>query len=131
MDLEYVWSAFAAEIPTISNAEGELKCYLRKRGYSSNFIETQLIKVDKFKRSDLLQYKQTNNKQKRVPLVVTYSRHLPDLHKISRDHMPLLHKSPDMQQIFNEPPLIAYRRDRNLNDIIVHGKHNRIFKSRG
>ena len=110
---------------------GELKCYLRKRGYSSNFIETQLIKVDKLKRSDLLQYKQTNNKQKRVPLVVTYSRHLPDLHKISRDHMPLLHKSPDMQQIFNEPPLIAYRRDRNLNDILVHGKHNRIFKSRG
>ena len=36
-----------------------------------------------------------------------------------------------MQQIFNEPPLIAYRRDRNLNDILVHGKHNRIFKSRG
>ena len=45
--------------------------------------------------------------------------------------MPLLHKSPDMQQIFNEPPLTAYRRDRNLNDILVHGKQNRIFKTRG
>ena len=45
--------------------------------------------------------------------------------------MPLLHKSPDMQQIFSEPPIIAYRRDRNLNDILVHGKHNRIFKTRG
>ena len=44
--------------------------------------------------------------------------------------MPLLHKSPDMQRIFVEPPLIAYRRDRNLNDILVHGKHNRIFKTR-
>ena len=109
---------------------GELKSYLRKRGYSSKFIETQLTKVDRLKRSDLLQYKQKNNNQKRVPLVVTYSRHLPDLHKISRDHMPLLHKSPEMQRIFLEPPLIAYRRDRNLNDILVHGKHNRIFKTR-
>ena len=82
------------------------------------------------KRSDLLRYKQKIDKQTRVPLIVTYSRHLSDLHKISRDHMPLLHKSPEMQQIFQEPPLIAYRRDRNLNDILVHGKHNKIFKAK-
>ena len=34
-----------------------------------------------------------------------------------------------MQRIFEEPPLVAFRRDRNLNDILVHGKHNRIFKN--
>ena len=44
--------------------------------------------------------------------------------------MPMLHKSPEMQRIFVEPPLIAYHRDRNLTDILVHGKHNRIFKTR-
>ena len=49
----------------------KFKSYIRKSGYCSNFIETQLTKVDKLKRSDLLQYKQNNNKQKRVPRVVT------------------------------------------------------------
>ena len=44
--------------------------------------------------------------------------------------MPLLHKSPEMQQIFQEPPFIAYCTDRNLNDILVHGKHNKIFKAK-
>ncbi|CAG2190285.1 unnamed protein product [Mytilus edulis] len=33
-----------------------------------------------------------------------------------------------MKEIFPEPPLIAYRRDRNLADIIVHGKLNKITK---
>ena len=43
--------------------------------------------------------------------------------------MPLLHNSERMQQFFEEPPLVAFRRDRKLNDILVHGKHNKIFKN--
>ena len=108
----------------------ELKSYLRKRGYSSRFIESQLEKVDKINRSDLLSYKTKDKNKDRVPLVITYSKHLPDIHKISRDHLPLLHKSSEMQQIFDKPPLVAFKRDRNLTDILVHGKHNKIFKSK-
>ena len=108
----------------------ELKSYLRKRGYSSRFIEGQLEKVDKMKRSDLLSYKQKEKNKDRVPLVITYSKHLPDIQKISRDHLPLLHKSSEMQGIFDKPPLVAFKRDRNLTDILVHGKHNKIFKNK-
>ena len=70
----------------------ELKSYLRKRGYSSRFIEVQLEKVDKMKRSDLLSYKPKEKNKDRVPLVIAYSKHLPD--------------------------------------ILVHGKHNKIFKNK-
>ena len=59
----------------------ELKLYLRKRGYSSAFIERQLVKVDKLKRSDLLSYKPKKQNQNRVPLVVTYAKQLPDIQK--------------------------------------------------
>ena len=52
---------------------GELKSYLRKRGYSSTFIESQLVKVDKMDRSNLLVYKDKKKNQNRVPLVVTYA----------------------------------------------------------
>ena len=44
--------------------------------------------------------------------------------------MPLLHNSERMQHIFEELTLVAFRRDRNLSDILVHGKHNKIFKNR-
>ena len=80
---------------------GELKSYLRKRGYSSTFIESQLVKVDKMDRSDFLVYKDKKKNQNRVPLVVTYAKQLPDIQKISRDHMPLLHNSERMQHIFS------------------------------
>ena len=109
---------------------GELKSYLQKRGHSSTFIESQLVKVDKMDRSDLLVYKDKKKNQNRVPLVVTYAKQLPETQKISRAHMPLLHNSERMQHIFAEPPLVAFRRDRNLSDILVHGKHNKIFKNR-
>ena len=35
-----------------------------------------------------------------------------------------------MKTIFKAPPIVAFRRDRNLGDILVHGKHNKIFKTR-
>ena len=112
----------------------ELKSHLRKRGYSSKFIEIfieiQLEKVDRINRSDPLSYKTKEENNDRVPLVITYSKHLSDIQKISRDHLPLLHKSEEMQQIFDKPPLVAFKRDRNLTDILIHGKHNKIFKNK-
>ena len=86
--------------------KGVLKSYLRKRGYSSTFIESQLVKVDKMDRSDLLVYKDKKKNQNRVPLVVTYAKQLPDIQKISRDHMPLVHNSERMQHIFKQPQLV-------------------------
>jgi hypothetical protein len=107
----------------------ELKMQLRKRGYSGRVIEEQLAKVDLLKREDLLQYKSKKaEKTERVPLVLTYSNLLPDIRDIAKKHMKILHKSERMQQIFAEPPLVAFRRDRNLEDVLVHGKLNRVLK---
>ena len=109
----------------------ELKGQLRRRGYSGKFLEGELQKVDKLKREDLLAYKEkpkVNNK--RVPLVITYSRQLPDVHNIVRKHMPILYNSGRLMKAFEKPPLVAYRRDRNLSDILVHGKLNKLMKPR-
>ena len=35
-----------------------------------------------------------------------------------------------MKTIFKAPPIVAFRRDRNLGDILVHGKHNKVFRTR-
>ena len=35
-----------------------------------------------------------------------------------------------MRRVFADPPLMAYRRDRNLGDILVHGKLNRIMREK-
>ena len=108
----------------------ELKVQLRKRGYSGKDIEKQLHKVDTLKREDLLSVKSKEKKEDRVPLVLTFSRHLPDIHKIVRKHLPVLHRSDRMTEVFQKPPIVAYRRDKNLADTLVHGKTNKALKQK-
>ena len=42
----------------------ELKTRLRKRGYSSRFLESQICKVDKLERSNLLQYRKQKKSER-------------------------------------------------------------------
>ena len=108
----------------------ELKKQLRKRGYSGKFLEDQLKRADGLQREDTLATKVQRTENDRVPLVVTYSRQLPDLNDITRRRMNILHKSPRLKEVFIEAPLISYRRDRNLGDILVHGKLNRVLSDK-
>ena len=106
----------------------DLKKQLRKRGYSGKLIEQQLQKVDKLEREKLLD--DTTNKKDnshRVPLVLTFSKLLPDVGNILRKHQATLHQSERMREIFKEPPLLAFRRDRNLCDVLVHRKTDKIL----
>ena len=106
----------------------ELKVQLRKRGYSGKDIEKQLQKVDTLKREDLLNVKSKVKTEERVPLVLTFSKHLPDIHKTIRKHLPVPQRSDRMARAFQQPPIVAYRRDKNLADTLVHGKTNKVLK---
>ena len=41
----------------------------------------------------------------RVPLVISFTKQLPDIHKIIRDRMDILKKSDRMRRVFSDPPL--------------------------
>ncbi len=107
----------------------ELKYQLRGRGYDMRFIERQLKRVDPLKREDLLQYRKGRQQSNRVPLVLTFAKQLPDVQEIVHKRMSLLYKSDRMKQIFQQPPVLAFRRDRNISDVLVHGKLNRLMRS--
>ena len=69
----------------IRKENGIYKGNLKKRGYSSNLIDKQFQKVDKLEREDLLKYNQPKQSD-RVPLVLTYTDALPNIHTILRKH---------------------------------------------
>jgi hypothetical protein len=52
----------------------KIKERLTQRGYNSNLIEKQLLKVDELDRKETLKYrkKHKNKKMDRVPLILTY-----------------------------------------------------------
>jgi hypothetical protein len=61
----------------------ELKGQLKKRGYKPGFIERQLSRVDVLDRTELLNRTRTTTRNNdRVPLVMTYSGTLPNVHNI-------------------------------------------------
>lgn len=105
----------------------KIKTNLHKCGYSNKEVKDQLAKVDKFNRSDLLNYRKINKKCNRVPFVLNYSRGLPNIHQILKKRQKILENSDRLKLAFHNTPIVAFRRDKNLKDILVHKKHNNLF----
>jgi hypothetical protein len=78
--------------------------------FQSDMVEKQLKKVDNLDRENLLQYN-TKKQNNRVPLVITYSKALPNIHEILKKNMKILYNSEKMKRIFDEPPIVSYKRD--------------------
>jgi hypothetical protein len=52
---------------------------------------------------------------------------LPNIHEILKKNMKILYNSEKMKRIFDESPIVSYKRDKNIKDILVHHKHNLQF----
>ena len=111
--------------------KNEMKKNFCKQGiYTKISIDNELKKVDKLDRNNLLQYRTDKSKTDRVQLVLTYSKGLPHVSEIIKKKMTVLHKSEKMKKVFIKPPILAFRRDKNLKDILVHKKHNSMILNR-
>ena len=106
--------------------EKKLVGQLRKRGYPSRLIKGQLQKVDSKKRENILG--DDKKKKDRVPFVITYSSALPDIRRIVQQRMSILHRSERMKSVLPELSIIAFKRQRNLADILVHSKPNKTLR---
>ena len=65
------------------------------------------------------QHKKSNN---RTVFVTTYNPSLPNFNNIIKKYYPILTASDRCKNAFKDPPLLAYRRPRNLRDTLVRAK---------
>ena len=94
---------------------------LTKRGYNKKDTTTQINRAISIPRNELLNKIKTSNTE-RLPLTVTYNRTLPDLKTIIDKNWHILQIEPKLKEIFTEPPILAFKRDKNLKDIIGDDK---------
>ena len=90
--------------------------------------------VDHMKRDDLLNGRratQTKNGEGRVSMVVTYSSFLPDIITILQTNRRNLYRSLKLRKIFPNDLMVAFKRGKNLQDLLVHGKTRRALTYRG
>ena len=90
---------------------------LVERGYSENEIKQQISKTFTIERAHLLNQKKqaTSN---RVPLILTHNRTLSNVKRVVNKHWDILKINRDFEQVFTELPIKAFRRNRNLQDIL-------------
>ena len=95
--------------------------HLRMRGYKLGLIKEGIRKAGAQTREEILKPKESSDTSKddRVIFSTTYNPVVPDLKRKFKDLHPALLSSERCRSIFPSPPLVAYRRNRNLNDMLV------------
>ena len=90
---------------------------LTKRGYNKTDTATQINRAITIPRNEFLNKIKTSNTE-RLPLTVTYNSTLPYLKTIIDKNWHILQIEPKLKEIFAEPPILAFKRNKNLRDII-------------
>eukprot|EP00795_Rhopilema_esculentum_P014500 gene14500-biopygen4278 len=102
---------------------GKLAGWLKDRGYEESLVNQQIDRVRRLDRETLLEKagsrKTNEGRADRVPLVTTYHPALNGLGNIARKHHTLLTGSEEHKEVFPVPPVVAFRRCKNLKDILV------------
>ena len=90
---------------------------LRKRGYNEKEIIDQINRVEERNRGELLQYK-IKKPMTRIPCVLTYNPQLPNIKEAIINNWNILHINPQLKEIFTQQPIMAFRRNKNLGDML-------------
>ena len=100
-----------------------LKNHLVTRGHSSRTVQLAINRVRSLSRSDVLKQKtEHRHATNRVPLVTTFHPSLPPLRTILHSNHHILHTSDRLLQAVPDTPIVAFRRPRNLKDLIVRAE---------
>ena len=100
----------------------ELRQDLLSRSYKPRIIDDAFKRVLEIERSDAIK-RVTKTQETNTMLVTTYHPCMPPISKIAKKHWKVMtDESQVMKNCFHKPPIIAYRRDKNLRDILVRAK---------
>ena len=101
-------------------ATKELHGHFTDRNYKSKAVTSAIKNARNKPRDHLINYQNRNtNSQSRIPLVLTYHPSLPSISSIINKHWTILTTNSTTRQIFDTPPMVAYRQPPNLKKIIV------------
>eukprot|EP00058_Branchiostoma_floridae_P012378 XP_002597866.1 hypothetical protein BRAFLDRAFT_105473 [Branchiostoma floridae] len=108
--------------PRFKEKAAEFRQHFQQRGYEEALLDDAITRAQERPREDTLKEKGPTPPQERTVLVTTYSPHLPPLQTIIRKYWHLLQLSTRTKDIFKDSPLFAYRRNKNIKDLLVRAQ---------
>jgi hypothetical protein len=101
----------------------KLKELMESRGYSERTIDAAIDRARKIPRHIALRRVLRNQAEKRPVFALTYDPRLPAIQSIQAKHWrSMVSQDPYLNEVFSQPPLTAFRRQRNIRDHLIRAK---------
>ena len=94
---------------------------LVSKGYDPTLIHSVFSKVRTQSQTDLLKEKETPD-EGILPFVIPFNTNTKSIGLISNKHWSTIMKDITLNPIHQEKPIMAFKRNRNIRDILVHTK---------
>ena len=96
----------------------EMCHFFDKRGYPASVVQAGHHRAQQIDRQSALQMSQKENNN-RIPFTLTFHPHNHAVKSIILKNFKLLQNDPDTGVIFSQPPLISFKRDKNIGNFLV------------
>ena len=102
-----------------------------EQGYPRNRPQKQKENAKSINQPELL-WEKDKTPGKRIPFTTVLNKNLPNINQIINKYWHLLRTNPEVASAFSEKPMIAFRRNKNLRDILgqTHLSKNKKFVSK-
>ena len=94
---------------------------LLHRGYPWKLVRKIMAEIKFSSRKAALETKPKTSKTI-LPFVTTFNPASPNLKKILMKHWHFIESNANLTQIFSSAPIVAYRKDKSLKDLLVRAK---------
>ena len=101
-----------------SSKSEEMCQFFEKRGYPVSVVKASHHRAQQFDRQSSLQTSQ-KDKNDRIPFTLTFHPHNHAVKSIILSNFKLLQNDPETGRIFSQPPLISFKRDKNVGNFLV------------
>jgi hypothetical protein len=104
-----------------------LRLILLARGYPNSTITHEFNKIQNITQQELIIKSYTTQLtnttiQPVIPFIIPFHTDLPPIPKILHSHWDLLTRDPELSEHYKKPPVTAFKRHKNLKDMLVHTK---------
>ena len=96
----------------------EMCQFFKKRGYPDSAVTTGKHRAQEIDRETALQTSQ-NEETDRIPFTLTYHPQNLAIKNVILKNFKILNNDPETKHIFSLPPLISFKRDKNLGNFLV------------
>ena len=110
-----------------SNKSEEMCQFFEKRGYPASVIQAAHHRAQQFDRQSALQTSQ-KEKNDRIPFTLTFHPRNNPVKAIILNNFKILQNDPVTGAIFSQPPLISFKRDKNVGNFLVRSAFKTIEK---